>query len=551
MFELLLQADRALAEGELERAERTYWQLIELDPSNAIALAGLARFSLERGDKRLARTLANRALGIDPQSVLAQRVVDALERHETATQSGDAMDLTAAAQQLENLGRRRRQAIESDTGTAEAAAATSTDDATPAESEFAWAVQTQAAPRGRRSIRAAIEAEAATVPADGTERTAEARTSPRETETSRPTRRLSTEESRERRQRGRIAAAAAAAGAAARERATPAPKPATSSDDGTAKAEPRKRAPVDPFAAAEMAAAIEAVDEVDEELPAEAEVAEAEVAAEADVVAEGAAEADVVAEGAAEGAAEAAAEAETEAAPNDASEGDDGAQARRAEVEAQLRASAAEAEAAEAEAESARMLTLEREAMAAAADMDLDEYDEAAQPAPEEAPLATGSETAEVEEPPILRAETPEAAEPEAAKPQAVEPEEAAGETTLEPRKPSGFALQPGQSEEEAEAAALREALAIVLGGEAEPQVEAAKDSTEPAAGTSETAGTAASAEPARASGPVETGSVEPQAGEGERQGGSGDSAGAANPEPPVDTEARRRKGILGRFRGN
>lgn len=67
MFELLLQADRALAEGELERAERTYWQLIELDPSNAIALAGLARFSLERGDKRLARTLANRALGIDPQ----------------------------------------------------------------------------------------------------------------------------------------------------------------------------------------------------------------------------------------------------------------------------------------------------------------------------------------------------------------------------------------------------------------------------------------------------------------------------------------------------
>ena len=46
MFELLLQADKALAEGLLDQAERTYWQLIELDPTNAIAVAGLARVSL-------------------------------------------------------------------------------------------------------------------------------------------------------------------------------------------------------------------------------------------------------------------------------------------------------------------------------------------------------------------------------------------------------------------------------------------------------------------------------------------------------------------------
>jgi len=69
MFELLLQADRALAKGALDQAERTYWQLVELDPTNAMAVAGLARVWLERGDERSARTFADRALSIDPDSV--------------------------------------------------------------------------------------------------------------------------------------------------------------------------------------------------------------------------------------------------------------------------------------------------------------------------------------------------------------------------------------------------------------------------------------------------------------------------------------------------
>src|SRR5450759_149893 len=43
MFELLLQADKSLAAGALVQAERTYWQLVDLDPSNAMALAGQAR----------------------------------------------------------------------------------------------------------------------------------------------------------------------------------------------------------------------------------------------------------------------------------------------------------------------------------------------------------------------------------------------------------------------------------------------------------------------------------------------------------------------------
>ena len=79
MFELLLQADRAMSSGLLDQAERTYWQLIELDPTNAIAVAGLARIALERGDRRLARTFADQALAIDPDSIAARKVILALD----------------------------------------------------------------------------------------------------------------------------------------------------------------------------------------------------------------------------------------------------------------------------------------------------------------------------------------------------------------------------------------------------------------------------------------------------------------------------------------
>ena len=75
MFELLLQADKALAGGLLDQAEKTYWQLIELDPTNAIAVASLARIALDRGDERMARDFAERALEIDPDSILARLVV--------------------------------------------------------------------------------------------------------------------------------------------------------------------------------------------------------------------------------------------------------------------------------------------------------------------------------------------------------------------------------------------------------------------------------------------------------------------------------------------
>jgi hypothetical protein len=79
MFELLLQADEALAQGKLDQADRLYSQLVALDPRNAMAVAGLAHISLERGDDDMARNLAERALELDPEAVLASRVIMALE----------------------------------------------------------------------------------------------------------------------------------------------------------------------------------------------------------------------------------------------------------------------------------------------------------------------------------------------------------------------------------------------------------------------------------------------------------------------------------------
>jgi tetratricopeptide (TPR) repeat protein len=109
MFELLLQADRAMADGLLDEAELIYWQLIELDPTNAIAIGGLARVFLERGDERLARNFADQALAFDPNCVLARRVLETLQHRapEPAGPEPPEMPLIAV-ERLEILGRRRR-----------------------------------------------------------------------------------------------------------------------------------------------------------------------------------------------------------------------------------------------------------------------------------------------------------------------------------------------------------------------------------------------------------------------------------------------------------
>ena len=79
MIELLLVAERLLAEGDIDRAEHLFEQVAEADPRNAIAVVGLAQVAQARGDAAGAIRLAMRALEIDPEDAAAQRLVAELE----------------------------------------------------------------------------------------------------------------------------------------------------------------------------------------------------------------------------------------------------------------------------------------------------------------------------------------------------------------------------------------------------------------------------------------------------------------------------------------
>ncbi len=74
MIERLLDAERNLQIGFVDRAEAIYRGLAESDPRNAVAVVGLARCALERGDERGAYELAVRALSIDPEDAAALRM---------------------------------------------------------------------------------------------------------------------------------------------------------------------------------------------------------------------------------------------------------------------------------------------------------------------------------------------------------------------------------------------------------------------------------------------------------------------------------------------
>ena len=74
MIEQLLQADRLLTVDQVEQARGVYARIVELDPSNAIAVVGLARCALAEGDDRAAHELAVRALRIDPENDMARRM---------------------------------------------------------------------------------------------------------------------------------------------------------------------------------------------------------------------------------------------------------------------------------------------------------------------------------------------------------------------------------------------------------------------------------------------------------------------------------------------
>ena len=70
----MLEAERALAVGRLDRAEQLYGQVVAADPRNSIAVVGLARVALERDDQAGAYTFAQRALALDPENPMASHM---------------------------------------------------------------------------------------------------------------------------------------------------------------------------------------------------------------------------------------------------------------------------------------------------------------------------------------------------------------------------------------------------------------------------------------------------------------------------------------------
>jgi thioredoxin-like negative regulator of GroEL len=94
VIELLLEAERALSFGRVDRAEQLYKQVAAADPGNSIAVVGLARVALEHADDAGAYLLARRALTIDPENEAAQRLVTRLDevirtRGETVPEAPD------------------------------------------------------------------------------------------------------------------------------------------------------------------------------------------------------------------------------------------------------------------------------------------------------------------------------------------------------------------------------------------------------------------------------------------------------------------------------
>jgi hypothetical protein len=90
VIEQLLEAERALSFGLIDKAEALYRRVAAADPHDAIAVVGLARVAIERGDDLGAYLLARRALSIDPENDAARRLATRLE--EVLATRGEPVD---------------------------------------------------------------------------------------------------------------------------------------------------------------------------------------------------------------------------------------------------------------------------------------------------------------------------------------------------------------------------------------------------------------------------------------------------------------------------
>jgi Flp pilus assembly protein TadD len=94
MIEMMLEAERAMGIGLIDNAERLYRQVVAIDPKNSIAVTGLARVALERGDQRGAYTFARQALALDADNPVAGHL--AMRMAEQMRNRGEALPADSA-----------------------------------------------------------------------------------------------------------------------------------------------------------------------------------------------------------------------------------------------------------------------------------------------------------------------------------------------------------------------------------------------------------------------------------------------------------------------